>query len=152
MAMKSSSVRAPEAKKINVMLKEFQSSRMHLAVVVDEYGGTLGIVTLEDILEEVIGDIKDEFDDEVELVYQRLDKDNFIFEGKTLLNDIYKILEIENNYFETIRGEADSIAGLLLEIAKTIPSINTEFRFKSFVFKVISVDKKRIKEVKITRT
>ena len=143
---------APEAKKINIMLKEFQSSRMHLAVVVDEYGGTLGIVTLEDILEEVIGDIKDEFDDEVELVYQRLDKDNFIFEGKTLLNDIYKILEIESNYFEAIRGEADSIAGLLLEIAKTIPTINTEFRFKSFVFKVISVDKKRIKEVKITRT
>lgn len=143
---------APEAKKINVMLKEFQSSRMHLAVVVDEYGGTLGIVTLEDILEEVIGDIKDEFDDEIELVYQRLDKDNFIFEGKTLLNDIYKILEIESNYFEAIRGEADSIAGLLLEIAKTIPTINTEFRFKSFIFKVISVDKKRIKEVKITRT
>ncbi len=143
---------APEAKKINIMLKEFQSSRMHLAVVVDEYGGTLGIVTLEDILEEVIGDIKDEFDDEVELVYQRLDKDNFIFEGKTLLNDIYKILEIDTNYFEAIRGEADSIAGLLLEIAKTIPTINTEFRFKSFVFKVISVDKKRIKEVKITRT
>ncbi len=143
---------APEAKKINIMLKEFQSSRMHLAVVVDEYGGTLGIVTLEDILEEVIGDIKDEFDDEIELVYQRLDKNNFIFEGKTLLNDIYKILEIESNYFEAIRGEADSIAGLLLEIAKTIPTINTEFRFKSFVFKVISVDKKRIKEVKITRT
>ena len=143
---------APEAKKINVMLKEFQSSRMHLAVVVDEYGGTLGIVTLEDILEEVIGDIKDEFDDEVELVYQRLDKDNFIFEGKTLLNDIYKILDIESNYFEAIRGEADSIAGLLLEIAKSIPTINTEFRFKSFIFKVISVDKKRIKEVKITRT
>jgi len=88
----------------------------------------------------------------VELIYQRLDKDNFIFEGKTLLNDIYKILDIESNYFEAIRGEADSIAGLLLEIAKSIPTINTEFRFKSFIFKVISVDKKRIKEVKITRT
>jgi len=142
---------APEAKKINIMLKEFQSSRMHLAVVVDEYGGTLGIVTLEDILEEVIGDIKDEFDDEIELVYQRLDKNNFIFEGKTLLNDIYKILDIESNYFESVRGEADSIAGLILEIAKSIPQINAEFRYKNFVFKVISVDKRRIKEVKITR-
>lgn len=142
---------APEAKKINIMLKEFQSSRMHLAIVVDEYGGTLGIITLEDILEEVIGDIKDEFDDEIEVVYQKLDKNNFIFEGKTLLNDIYKILEIDSNYFESIRGEADSIAGLILEIAKTIPTINTEFRFRSFVFKVISVDKKRIKEVKITK-
>ena len=124
---------------------------MHLAIVVDEYGGTLGIITLEDILEEVIGDIKDEFDDEIEVVYQKLDKNNFIFEGKTLLNDIYKILEIDSNYFESIRGEADSIAGLILEIAKTIPTINTEFRFRSFVFKVISVDKKRIKEVKITK-
>ncbi|MDH3650207.1 MAG: gliding motility-associated protein GldE, partial [Saprospiraceae bacterium] len=106
----------PEAKKINELLKEFQQERTHMAIVVDEFGGSAGIATLEDVMEEVIGDIRDEFDEESEVDYEKLDNQNFVFEGKTLLNDMCRVLGIETDTFDKIKGDADSLAGLLLEL------------------------------------
>ena len=140
----------PEAKKIDDLLKEFQQKRLHMAIVVDEYGGSAGIVTLEDILEEIIGEIKDEFDIKRELIYRKIDARNYAFEGKTLINDLYKVLAIEEDVFEEARGGADSVAGLVLELIGEMPKINTEVEYDRFKFKVTSVGKRRIKEVQVT--
>jgi putative hemolysin len=140
----------PESKKIRELLRDFQSSRVHMGIVVDEFGGTEGLVTLEDIMEEVIGDIQDEFDDEIEVEYRKLDPYNYIFEGKTLINDFCRILSLDPIVFDEIRGDADSIAGLMLQITGMLPKKNTEIKYHSFSFKIIKVSKRRIEEVQIT--
>lgn len=140
----------PEYKKIEDLLKEFKAKRTHLAIVIDEYGGTSGIVTLEDIMEEIIGEIKDEFDDVEELDFEKMDDHNFVFEGKTLINDFCKIMEINQDEFDSIKGDADSLAGLLLEITQKIPHQNEMVKYKNFCFTVLSVTKKRIQKVKIS--
>jgi putative hemolysin len=140
----------PESKKINDMLKEFQIKRMHLAVVVDEYGGTSGIVTLEDILEEVIGEIRDEFDDEEEVDYKKLDEYTFVFEGKTLLNDVCRTLNLDTSFFDEARGDSDTLAGLVLELAGHIPKQDEVYHYNSFEFKVVAVGKKRVQRVQVS--
>jgi len=140
---------APETKKISDLLKEFQSQKKHMAIVVDEYGGSSGIVTLEDIMEEVIGEIKDEKDELKEIDYEKIDSHNFIFEGKTLLNDICRVVNIETDTFDRIRGDADTIAGMILELTGMLPKKGREFSFGGFLFKIIAVDKRRIKRIQI---
>lgn len=139
----------PEGKMIDDLMKEFQQKKIHLAIVVDEYGGTSGIVTLEDIIEEIVGDINDEFDDDG-VKFSKLDNLNYIFEGKTSINDALKILNLEFDYFDDIKGESDSLAGLILEIKGNIPDIGDIIKFNHLTFKIESVDKRRIKRVKIT--
>lgn len=139
----------PENKKLDDLLKQFQEKKIHMAIVVDEYGGTSGIVTLEDVIEEIVGDITDEFDDE-EIVYSRLDDHNFIFEGKTLLVDLYRILDIDETEFESHKGEADSLAGFILELAGKIPKKNERIQFDGYTFTIEAADKRKIKRVKIT--
>jgi len=139
----------PETKKINDLLEEFQRKKIHLAIVIDEYGGTSGIVTLEDILEEIVGEIKDEFDVE-EKFYTRIDDSSWIFEGKTLLNDFYKVLETNEDIFDDIKGDADTLAGLVLEVKGEIPEKDEVITIGGLLFRMHSVDKRRIKEIKIT--
>ncbi len=140
----------PENKKLDDLLKEFQEKKNHLAVVVDEYGGTSGIITLEDVIEEIVGDISDEFDDE-DLLYAKLDASNYLFEGKTNLKDFYKITEIDNAIlFDEHKGESETIAGFILEVHGKFPKKNEIIKFANFSFKIESKDKKRIKQVKIT--
>ena len=139
----------PESKKINDLLLDFQSKKKHMAIVIDEYGGTSGIVTLEDVLEEIVGDIVDEFETDDDS-YKKIDDHNYIFEGKTLLIDFYKILELDDDIFDTIRGEADTLAGLILEMKGEIPKIGSEIKHKNFTFKIIAADKRRIKSIKVT--
>ena len=138
----------PETKKINDLLEEFQSKKIHLAMVVDEYGGTHGIITLEDILEEIVGEIADESDED-EPTYVRLDESNYLFEGKTLLNDFYKIINTSDNIFNEIKGDADTLAGLILEIKGKIPEKDDIIRYKNFSFKIDSVDFRRIKRIRV---
>jgi gliding motility-associated protein GldE len=140
----------PETKKISDMLKDFQHSRLHLAIVVDEYGGTSGIVTMEDIMEEVIGEIRDEFDDEPEVQYKKIDDSNYLFEGKTMLQDISKITGIPIETFEDVRGESGSIAGLILELIGYIPKPDRELTYKRYKLKVVSANERRIVQVLIT--
>ncbi len=140
----------PESKKIDDLLEDFQSKRVHLAIVVDEYGGSSGIVTLEDVLEEVIGDIKDEFDDASEIDFKKIDANNFIFEGRTALNDVCKVLEIPTDTFDSSRGDADSLAGLMLELNSEIPIEGDELKYKHFTFIILEADKTRVIRVKIT--
>ncbi len=140
----------PENKKLDDLLMEFQDMKNHLAVVVDEYGGTSGIVTLEDIIEEIVGDISDEFDDE-DLIYSKLDDHNFVFDGKTNLKDFYRVVKIENEEeFEEQKGESETIAGFVLEIAGSFPKRGEKVRFKNYEFLVESLDKKRLKQIKVT--
>ena len=139
----------PANKKIDDLLKEFQIKKMHMAVVVDEYGGTSGLVTLEDIIEEVIGDINDEFDDE-ELIYSKLDDNNYIFEAKIMLNDLYRVLQIDGEVFEKQRGESDTLAGFILEITGKIPDKGQVIEIENYSIIIESVDKRRIKRVKLT--
>jgi magnesium and cobalt exporter, CNNM family len=140
----------PENKKLDDLLKEFQDKKNHLAIVVDEYGGTSGIVTLEDVIEEIVGDISDEFDEE-DLLYSKLDANNYLFEGKTNLKDFYKILDIENaELFDENKGESETIAGFILEIYGKFPKNNEIIKFANYSFKIESMDKKRIKKVKVT--
>jgi gliding motility-associated protein GldE len=138
-----------EQKLIEDLLKEFQSKHIHFAVVVDEFGGTSGIVTLEDIMEEVIGEIKDEFDEE-EIVYEKIDDQNYIFEGKTMLNDVCKAMQLDANTFDSIKGESDSLAGLVLEIEGEIPSINQIVNSGDFDFTILEVEKNRLLKIKVT--
>ncbi len=138
----------PETKKINDLLKEFQEKKIHLAVVVDEYGGTSGIVTLEDILEEIVGEINDEFDTD-EGTYSKLDASTFVFEGKTLLKDFCKITATDYDLFADIKGEADTLAGLLLEIKKELPVKGEKIGFDNFEFQVEGVDNRRIKRIRV---
>jgi gliding motility-associated protein GldE len=141
----------PENKKINDLLQEFQEKKIHMAVIVDEFGGTSGIVTLEDILEEIVGDISDEHDEPVgEFAFTRLDDRNYIFEGKTSLNDLCKILEIADDTFDEARGDADSLAGLLLELMQKMPERGEQVIFRQFSFTVKAVDKRRIKRVQVS--
>ncbi len=139
----------PENKKIDDLLKEFQERKIHLAVVVDEFGGTSGIITLEDVIEEIVGDISDEFDDE-ELVYSKLDEKNYVFEGKIHLKDFFKVLKIDEEIFEDAIGDADTLAGFLLEVAGKFPEKSEEIQFKNYLFKVESLDGRRIKRIKVT--
>ncbi|MFM1875014.1 MAG: hypothetical protein RL266_751 [Bacteroidota bacterium] len=140
----------PESKMIDDLLEEFRSRKVHLAIVVDEYGGCEGLVTLEDIIEEIVGDISDEFDDE-EVAYSKLDDDNFVFEGKTNLKQFYRVLKIDGEQFEENKGEADTLAGFILEQAGKIPTKNQVISFEHYDFTIESVDKRRIKRVKVTR-
>lgn len=138
-----------EQKFIEDLLKEFQAKRIHFAVVVDEFGGTSGIVTLEDILEEVIGEIKDEFDEE-ETGYKKLDDNNYVFEGRTMINDVCKIMELPTDTFDKVKGESDSLAGLVLELAGDIPKPLRVLNSGDFEFTVMEVEKNRIQKVKVT--
>ncbi|GAB1404563.1 MAG: gliding motility-associated protein GldE [Lentimicrobiaceae bacterium] len=141
----------PENKGLSDLLKEFQSRKIHMAIVVDEYGGTSGLVTFEDVIEEIVGEINDEFDSEAdESLYIKLDDNNYIFEGKTLLNDFCKILNIQDRIFADAKGDSDTLAGLMLELAGKIPVINEEIEFEHFIFKAETVDKRRIKKVKVS--
>jgi gliding motility-associated protein GldE len=140
----------PENKKINDLLQEFRQKRIHMAIVVDEYGGTSGIVTLEDVLEEIVGDISDEFDTQNEdFVYNQIDENTWVFEAKTTLLDLCKIIEIDNDIFDEVKGESDSIAGLILEIKGDFPEEGEEIEFEGIVFKVISMDARRISRVRV---
>lgn len=140
----------PENKKLDDLLREFQEMKNHLAIVVDEYGGTSGLVTLEDIIEEIVGDISDEFDDE-DLVFSKLDNNNYVFEGKTPLKDFYRILKLEDNaLFEDSKGESETIAGFILEIAGVFPKKGEKITFDPFTFTIEALDRKRIKQVKVT--
>lgn len=138
-----------EQKLIEDLLNEFQSKHIHFAVVVDEFGGTSGIVTLEDILEEIIGDIKDEFDDE-ESGYKKIDDNNYVFEGRTMLNDVCRIMDLQADIFDQVKGESDSLAGLVLELAGEIPQVSQIVHSGDFQFTVLEVEKYRINKVKIT--
>jgi len=144
-----SSFYVPESKKINDLLKEFQEKKIHLAIVVDEYGGTSGIITLEDIMEEIVGEIKDEFDVE-ETIYSKINENTYMFEGRTLLKDFCKITDTDYAIFDNIKGEADSIAGLILEVKQDMPFKGEKVNYECFEFEVDAVDKKRIKRVKVT--
>jgi len=140
----------PENKKLDDLLKEFQEKKNHLAVVVDEYGGTSGIITLEDVIEEIVGDINDEFDDD-DLFYTKINANTYLFEGKTNLKDFYKVIGSENaQFFEEEKGESETIAGFILEIFGKFPKKNQTIRFKNYSFKIELMDKKRIKQVKVT--
>lgn len=140
----------PENKKLDDLLKEFQEKKIHLAIVVDEYGGTSGIVSLEDIIEQIVGDISDEFDDE-DLIYSKLDDNNYIFEGKTNLQEFYKAIDLDDEtIFENAKGESETLAGLLLEISGRFPKKGEVIHFDSFKFTVEVLDKKRIKQIKVT--
>ncbi len=139
----------PETKKIDDLLKDFKEKRMHMAVVVDEYGGTSGIATMEDVMEEIFGEINDEFDVD-ETNYSKLDENTYVFEGKILINDMCRLMDLDTEMFDEIRGEADSLSGLLLEIAGKIPNIGAKLSFQNFHFLIESADKRRIKRVKVT--
>lgn len=138
----------PENKKIDDLMKDFQAKKIHIAVVVDEYGGTSGIVTFEDIIEEIVGEINDEFDED-DITYTRLDDHNFVFEGKTLLNDIYRVTGIDSNEFDKAKGESETVAGFILEITGSMPVRGQEVDFNGYKFKIESVDNRRIKRVKL---
>ena len=139
----------PESKKIDDLLREFQLKRTHMGIVVDEYGGASGIITLEDIMEEVIGDIKDEFDDEEDVEYIKINDNNYIFEGKTLINDFCRIVDESTDVFESGKGDADSLAGVILEVTGFIPRRDKEIVYKHFTFKVVSVSKRRIEKINV---
>lgn len=138
----------PETKKIDDLLREFQENKVHIAIVVDEFGGTSGIVTLEDILEEIVGEINDEYDEE-EHNYTKLDANSYIFEGKTLLNDFTKILNLPDDEFDDVEGDADSLAGLLLEIKGDFPVVHEILTYKRYTFEVLEIDERRISKVKV---
>ncbi len=137
----------PEFKKIDDLLNEFQEKRIHVAIVVDEYGGTSGLVTMEDILEEIFGEIKDEFDDE-EINYSQLDENTYLLEGKISLNDVCKLFDIENTYFDDVKGEVDTLGGLIMELAQKIPQRGHTVVYEQFTFIVDAADKRRLKRVK----
>ena len=138
----------PETKKIDDLLHEFQENKIHIAIVVDEFGGTSGLVTLEDILEEIVGEINDEYDEE-EKNYTRLNSNTYIFEGKTLLSDFCKILGIDDDEFDSVVGDADSLAGLLLELKGDFLNLHEKITFKNYTFEVMAVEERRISKVKV---
>ena len=138
----------PETKKIDDLLREFQENKVHIAIVVDEFGGTSGIVTLEDILEEIVGEINDEYDDE-EKTYSKLNYNTYIFEGKTLLSDFCKILNINDDEFSEVEGDADTVAGLLLELKGEFPSMHEKLEYRNYTFEVMGIEERRISRVKV---
>jgi len=139
----------PETKKLDSLLKDFQSKRVHMALVVDEYGGTAGLITLEDLIEEIIGEINDEFD-EVSLGYQKIDDRTYLFEGKTSIHDLCKVLEVDPTVFDDVRGESESLGGLILELHGAMPIVDERIAYDRFVFTIVSVDQKRIKKVRVS--
>ena len=139
----------PENKKLDDLMLEFQEKKVHLAIVVDEYGGTSGLVSLEDVIEEIVGDISDEFDDD-NLLYSKIDDQNFIFDGKTSLHDLCRIINENKNIFDQYKGDAETIAGFILEISRSFPKKNSKINFMKFVFTIESIDKKRIKQIKLS--
>jgi putative hemolysin len=139
----------PESKKIDDILKEFQQRRIHLAIVVDEFGGTSGVISLEDVLEEIVGEISDEFDDD-DLVYSKLDEYNYVFEAQTPLIDFCRVLDLPKDIFESVDGESDSLAGLVLELAGKFLEKNEEITYDAFTFKVESVDQRKLIRIKVT--
>lgn len=138
----------PETKMIDDLLRDFQANKVHIAIVVDEFGGTSGIVTMEDILEEIVGEIDDEFDEE-EKLFSRLNKNTYVFEGKTLLTDFLKILGLDDDYLEEAEGDADTLAGLLLEIKGEFPSLHEKISFNNLSFEVMELDERRIVKIKV---
>ncbi|MGA0557535.1 gliding motility-associated protein GldE [Larkinella sp. VNQ87] len=141
----------PETKKIDDLLQDFQKRRVHMAIVVDEYGGTRGLITLEDIIEEIFGDINDEFDEEEPQAFQRVDERTVAVEGKTLLTDVCRVLNVDITYFDDVKGESESLGGLLLELFTRVPQTGEEVSYQDFTFKVLSADDKRIQNVEIVR-
>ena len=140
----------PENKKLDDLMTEFQQKKVHLAIVVDEYGGTSGVISLEDIIEEIVGDISDEFDDD-DIIYSKIDDSNYVFEGKTSLKDFYKIIKLEDeSIFESKKGESETLAGFVLEISKSFPKIKTQYKFKNYTFTIEGIDNKRIKQIKVS--
>ena len=139
----------PENKKLDDLMQEFQDKKIHLAIVVDEFGGTSGVISLEDVIEEIVGDISDEFDDD-SLLFSKLDNFNYVFEGKTSMKDFYKILNIDSSPFDKFKGDSETIAGFILEISQSFPKINSKIAFENYIFTIESVDKKRIKQVKVS--
>lgn len=148
--IRTSVLYVPESKRINELLDDFRDQHMHLAFVVDEYGGTSGIVTLEDIMEEIVGEIKDEFDEQHELNYVKLDPNNYLFDGKTLINDMCRVLKVDIVSFDRVRGNADSIAGLVLEKLGEMPHKDQVVDINGLKFTIANVNKKRIEQIKIT--
>tara|TARA_R110001592_G_scaffold69779_5_gene214145 strand:+ start:212 stop:1552 length:1341 start_codon:yes stop_codon:yes gene_type:complete len=138
----------PENKKVDSLLKNFQDKRVHMAIVVDEYGGTSGLITMEDIIEEIVGEINDEFDDD-DIAFNKLDNNTYIFEGKTSLNDFCKIMEIDQYYFDQVKGESESLGGLLLELHSKLPRAGEKIKFEKFLFTIVAVDVRRIKRVRV---
>lgn len=138
----------PETKKIDDLLREFQANKVHIAIVVDEFGGTSGLVTLEDILEEIVGEINDEYDEE-ERTYSKLNYNTYIFEGKTLLSDFCKILNIDDDEFADVEGDADTLAGLLLEIKGDFPALQERIDYKNYTFEIMAIEERRISKVKV---
>jgi gliding motility-associated protein GldE len=139
----------PENKKLDNLLKDFQSMKSHLAIVVDEYGGTSGLVSLEDVIEEIVGDISDEFDD-ADLNYSQIDDKNFLFEGKINLKDFYRVVEVDEDAFEEKKGEAETLAGFILEIIGNFPRKGQKIVFSNCKFGIETLDKKRIKQINVT--
>ena len=138
----------PETKKIDDLLREFQANKVHIAIVVDEFGGTSGIVTMEDILEEIVGEINDEYDEE-ERNFVRINSNTYVFEGKTLLSDFYKVLKLDDDIFEDVEGDADTLAGLLLELKGDFPTVHEKFDYQQFTFEIMELDERRISKVKV---
>ena len=139
----------PETKRLDDMMKDFKENKVHIAIVVDEFGGTSGLITLEDILEEIVGEINDEYDEE-DTTYSKLNYNTYVFDGKTLLSDVTRILEVDDGYFSEIEGDADSLAGLLLEIKGDFPTMHERIEYRNFMFEILKVDGRRISKVKIT--
>ena len=139
----------PENKKLDDLLKEFQQKKIHLAIVVDEYGGTSGLITLEDIIEEIVGDISDEFDEQ-DLSYSKLDDRTFVFEGKINLKDFFRVINLEDYaLFESVKGDSETLAGLLLEMAKKFPKKGQKIKYQGYVFTIEEMEQLRIKQVKV---
>ena len=138
----------PETKKIDDLMRDFQENKVHIAIVVDEFGGTSGLVTLEDILEEIVGEINDEYDEE-EKNYVRINANTYVFEGKTLLSDFYKILKLDDDIFEEVEGDADTLAGLLLELKGDFPKLHERFNYRQFKFEIVEIDGHRISKIKV---
>jgi Hemolysins and related proteins containing CBS domains len=139
----------PESKKIDDLFKDFQEKQVHMAVVVDEYGGTEGLITMEDIIEEIVGEINDEFDEENDVSYRKIDENTYIFEGKTSLNDFCKVIQEDPVLFDDIKGESESLGGLLLEVNEKLPNAGEQIKFQYFTFTIVAVDTKRIKKVRV---
>ena len=138
----------PETKKIDDLLREFQENKVHIAIVVDEFGGTSGIVTLEDILEEIVGEINDEYDED-EKSFVRINSNTFVFEGKTLLSDFYRLMKLDDETFADVEGDADTIAGLLLEIKGDFPKMHEKIDYQNFTFEILEMEERRISKVKV---
>jgi gliding motility-associated protein GldE len=138
----------PETKMIDDLLRDFQKNKVHIAIVVDEFGGTSGIVTFEDIIEEIIGEIDDEYDEE-ENTFKRLNQNTYLFQAKTLLTDFCRILNIDDSFFKEVEGDADTLAGLLLELKGELPSLHERLAYRNFIFEIMEMDERRIVSIKV---